>query len=175
GLTQEVLAERAGVSVATLSALEQGRRQPHPHTLTVLASALGLAPADRAALLELASGSPREPDSPALAPPAAPEPLAGSPRVRLPVPPTPLLGRDAEVTTIGASLDPARSAVRLLTLTGPGGVGKTRLALAAGAALVDAYPDGVVFVDLAAVRDPRLVPATIAHALEVRESTGLSA
>jgi transcriptional regulator with XRE-family HTH domain len=121
GLSQEVLAERAGVSVATIGALEQGRRQPHPRTLAVLAAALELPPAEHTALLDLASGSSPQPGTPAPAPPAAPEPLAVMSRVRLPMPPTPLIGREAEVAALRASLDPARSAVRLLTLVGPGG------------------------------------------------------
>jgi predicted ATPase len=96
-------------------------------------------------------------------------------RVRLPVPPTELIGREDEIAAAMAVLDPARSAVRLLTLTGPGEVGKTRLALAVASALADAYADGVVFVDLAPQRDARPVPATIARSLEVRESGGRSA
>jgi len=166
GFTREVLAERADVSVATLAALEAGqRRRPYPHTVVALASALGLTAEDRAAFLELASGSATQTEAP---PPLEPAPPMS--RVRLPVPPTVLVGRDADVAAAAALLDPDRSAVRLLTLTGPGGVGKTRLALAVAAALTAAYPDGVVFVDLAPLRDQQLVPTTIARALGLREA-----
>jgi transcriptional regulator with XRE-family HTH domain len=184
-LTQEVLAERAGVSVATIGALEEGqRRRPYPATVAALAEALGLSDDERAALvavvplrgevMELASSASAVqsgvPGSDA--PPAKTRPAV---QARLPVPPTALVGREAELSAAQALLDPSRSSVRLLTLVGPGGVGKTRLALAVAAALVDAYVDGVVFVDLAALRDQRLVAATIAHALAVRESGGRSA
>src|SRR4029453_12492311 len=80
----------------------------------------------------------------------------------------------ADVATASSLLDPSRSALRLVTLIGPGGVGKTRLALAAAAALANCYPDGIFFVDLAPVRDQRLVPVTIARALALRESGGQS-
>jgi predicted ATPase/DNA-binding CsgD family transcriptional regulator/transcriptional regulator with XRE-family HTH domain len=177
GLTREGLAERAGLGVATLAALEGGqRRHPYPNTVVALAEALGLAADDRAQLLRLASGAAAQEPPPPAPTPTTPVPTSRpAARVRLPVPATPLIGREAEVMAAAALLDPARSAVRLLTLTGPGGVGKTRLALAVAAALVEAYSHGAVFVDLAPLRDPRLVPAAIAHAVELRESGGRSA
>jgi predicted ATPase/transcriptional regulator with XRE-family HTH domain len=169
GLTRDMLAERAGLGTATLAALERGERQrPHTHTVVALAEALRLDAVERTALLEVASGS-----SAVVSPDTVPEPPP--PRIRLPVPPTELIGREADVAATAALLEPARSRVRLLTLVGPGGVGKTRLALAAAGALADAYLDGVAFVDLAPLRDERLVPATIAHVLAVRESGGRSA
>jgi predicted ATPase len=64
--------------------------------------------------------------------------------------------------------------VRLLTLTGPGGTGKTGLALQAGAELLEDFDDGVFFVSLASITDPDLVPSTIAKPLGVKESTGQS-
>ena len=76
-------------------------------------------------------------------------------RTNLPVPATPFLGRDQELAEVLALL--TRDDVRLLTLTGPGGTGKTRLALQAAAAASDAYPDGVFWVPLAPLRDPALV------------------
>jgi predicted ATPase len=88
---------------------------------------------------------------------------------------TSFLGREVEVESLRTLLDPARSSARLLTLVGPGGVGKTRLAVATAAALGSTYADGVVFVDLAQLHDPRLVPATIARALDVKEHGGHSA
>ena len=170
GSTQEVLAERAGLSVATIGALEQGRRQPHAHTVAALAAALGLAPADHATLLDLAIESSVQPP----APDAQPTASATSPRSvrqpRLPIPPTALIGREADLAVAMSLLGPANATVRLLTLVGPGGVGKTRLALAVAAALESSYRDGAAFVDLAAVHDFRLVPATIARALDIRES-----
>ena len=88
--------------------------------------------------------------------------------VSLPSPSTPLLGRHLEVVAVDALLD--RDDVRLVTLTGPGGTGKTRLALAAAAELALAPGQEVVFVDLAALRDPALLPAEIARRLGVEES-----
>jgi non-specific serine/threonine protein kinase len=88
----------------------------------------------------------------------------------LPILPTALLGRERETAEVGALL--RRADVRLVTLTGPGGVGKTRLALEAAQHLADGFGDGVYLVELAPVRDPGLVPATIAHVLGVREAPG---
>jgi predicted ATPase len=189
-LTQEALAERASVSVATVGALEEGqRRRSYPSTLAALADALGLSKDERARLFEAASGLSAPPQaqhppqsvpgewSPTdqVAPPTRPDITTPAARVRLPAPSTPLIGRESEVEAAAALLDPIRGAVRLLTLAGPGGVGKTRLGLAVAAALADAYADGVVFVDLVPLRDQRLVPATIARALQLAGSGGRSA
>ena len=88
----------------------------------------------------------------------------------LPTQATPFLGREREVAEVVAVL--RSSDARLVTLTGPGGTGKTRLALQAAAELLDAFPDGVFFVPLAALRDPELVPSAIASALGLRDQAG---
>jgi len=85
----------------------------------------------------------------------------------LPAPPTPIVGRERELADVSALL--AQDAVRLVTLTGPGGTGKTRLSLEVGHALRPRFPHGVYFVDLAPITDPGLVASTIAHTMGIRE------
>ena len=85
----------------------------------------------------------------------------------LPAQLTPLVGREQDTAQVCALL--RRFEVRQLTLLGPGGVGKTRLALAAATELSDEFADGVVFVSLASIRDPHLVISAIAHALRLHQ------
>ena len=87
--------------------------------------------------------------------------------VRLPMPLTELIGRDADIAEIGRMLD---TGARLVTLTGPGGIGKSRLAIAAGSTAAHAFEDGVAFVDLTAVPDPERVLHAIAQAIGVRDT-----
>ncbi len=162
GLTQEGLAEGARLSARAISDLERGLYQsPRRDTVALLAAALNLADADRAAL-EAAARRPISAGEPASNVTAtAPYPY------NLPLMPTALIGREEEVATVARVL---RGGARLLTLVGPAGVGKTRVALQAATDVRDHYPDGVVFVALAPIRDPSLVASAIAKVLDVRES-----
>jgi predicted ATPase/class 3 adenylate cyclase len=83
--------------------------------------------------------------------------------------PTPIIGREAELEEILNRLN--SEGVRLLTLTGPGGIGKTRMALQAAAELIDRFEGGVFFVDLAPIRDPESVPVAIAQTLGLRQTS----
>ncbi len=159
GLTQEELAERAGLTAKGVGALETGkRRRPYPHTVRALAEALGLSDAERTNLTDAARGR--------AGAPIAAQPPGGMPT--LPVLPAPLVGREREIAAVVHLL--RRAEPRLLTLTGPGGVGKTGLAVAAAAAAADGFPDGVAFVPLAPLSDPGLVVPTTLGVLGVRES-----
>jgi len=162
-LSQEELAERSGLSLRAISDLERGaRRRPYPQTVRALADALGLDAAARESFVAAAA-------DPAPAQPPAASP-AGGERPSFPVPPTPLIGRAREQAEVADLL--RRAEGRLVTVTGPGGVGKTRLALAVADEVSSAFPDGVVFVDLSPHRDPALVLPAIAQALDVREPGG---
>ena len=93
-------------------------------------------------------------------------------RTNLPVPATPFLGRDRELQEVVELL--ARDDARLVTLTGAGGSGKTRLLLQAAAEVSERFPDGVFWVPLAPLRDASGLEATFAQALEVRERPGVA-
>ncbi len=169
GLTQEALAERAGASVRNIQNLERGENQPLHDTAQRLGSALNLTVDDRARFVAAATRAPRRrgpaPAHPAVgrAPPSADGP-AGLPR-----PPTLFMGREREVVLVREAL---RDGARLVTLTGAGGTGKTRLALRVAAEVGADFADGVLFVDLTATRDPALAPALIARGCGLREAAG---
>ncbi|MBV9603164.1 MAG: helix-turn-helix domain-containing protein, partial [Chloroflexi bacterium] len=185
GLSQGALAERAGLSEKAVGALERGdRTTPRPATVVLLADALGASPAERERLLAAAHADAQPTDGDAVAhaeqrPTERELPTdtgaASLARRGLLVPPTPLLGRQQDVAAVGQLLSPSGGAGRLVTLIGPGGVGKTRLALAVALELLEAFADDVWFVDLSPLRDYRLVAASVARALDVRESGGRSA
>lgn len=159
GLTQEELAERAALSVRAVGDIERGAKQrPHRETLRLLADALDLADDERDRFFALARSQ--------RSAVAALAPVLSAPS-NLPAQVTPLVGR-ADVVRAAATMIRSAS-VRLLTITGTGGVGKTRLAIAVADELRAEMPDGVLFVPLAAVRDPALVPYAVAQALDVRE------
>jgi predicted ATPase/transcriptional regulator with XRE-family HTH domain len=168
-LTQESLAERAGLSREAVSALERGERQyPRADTLDLLVRALGLTDVEHAELLKAASSRLRprvdtSDQSEALTPTHSPR----QGEHRLPVAPTPLLGRTSELA--GACSMLIDSGVRLLTLTGPGGVGKTRLALEVGATCRDRFADSAAFVPLASLAAPTLLADTLAHVVGALE------
>ena len=158
GFTQEELATIAGLSVHGVSALERGeRRRPHVETVRALCAALDLTGETRDALLERARAPAHN---------SAADELDG---VALPLPPTALLGRDGDVRTLRDWL--ADHAVRLVTLTGPGGAGKTRLAMEIARAMRAEDAARVVFVPLAVIRNPEFVALAIAEAFGLPDAT----
>jgi len=171
GLTQEALAERAGVSVRNIQALERGINKPYRDTLTRLAAALTLEGEDRARFAAMALATPRRRPTTSnglTAQPAAVTTRAAHALVPLPMSLTSFVGRTREIAVVR---DLVRQGARLVTLTGVGGTGKTRLVLQVAQEVRENFRDGVAFVDLSTIRDPALAPATIAHALGLRGGT----
>lgn len=168
GLSQEELAERAGLSRRGISDLERGvRRAPYPATVRRLTAALGLDATERAALHSAVRVAAVRHGSSGQLPPqeSAAAGVHATARHNLPLQLTSFVGRVQEIAAVQREL--ART--RLLTLTGPGGVGKTRLALRVADAELDTFADGVWFVELAPLTEARLVPQSIATLFDVQE------
>jgi predicted ATPase/DNA-binding XRE family transcriptional regulator len=160
GLTQEAAARRAreGLTIETIRNVEQGRTRPRRHSLDQIMAALGLDSAEREAVRAAWLLAVPRPGRDAAPSPPGPGTLGAAPP-----PARPLVGREqAEATVVGLL---AREGTRLVTLTGPGGVGKTCLGLQVAERAGPSYRDGVVFVDLAPLSVADLVPAYIAGAL----------
>jgi predicted ATPase/transcriptional regulator with XRE-family HTH domain len=188
GLTQAELAERAGLSVRGINDLERGaRRTPRRDTLALLSEALGLVGEERMAFVASARRRPspsaggathvnvsvnvarqavRADDSPRQAAATNRHNLHN-----LPVQPTPILGREREIDEVGRLL--RRDDVRLVTLTGPGGIGKTRLSLEVATQALEEFRDGVWFVRLSRLTDADLVVPAIARTLNLRDGGGM--
>jgi predicted ATPase/DNA-binding XRE family transcriptional regulator len=166
GYTQEELAERAGLTSHGVSALERGTRtRPYPHTIRALGDALGVSDQDLALLRDAVPRRRRPSAAHSFAERSAPHAAPS-----LPSPATALIGRERELAEAGELV--RRRQERLITLTGTGGVGKTRLVVAVADAVADVFPDGTTFVPLAAVSDAGLLLPTMAQALGLTGAHG---
>jgi predicted ATPase/DNA-binding XRE family transcriptional regulator len=165
-LTQAELAAQVGCTRITIAKIEAGERRPSKQVAARLAEALALPPEERPAFMRLARGS----GPPAAAPAAAGAGVPAAPALNLPAQSTSFVGRAREVAAARALL--SRADVRLVTLLGPPGIGKTRLALAVAAVLHPDFTHGVWWVPLAPLRDAALVAATIAGTLGLHEGGG---
>ena len=183
GLTQERLAERSGLGTRSLQHLERGETLPQRGTAQRLAAALALSMAERQAFEALAQPVPRRPADrgaagQGLAAESAEQGRLTATRAlartgpgdahNLPATLTSFVGRAPAMAAVLRLLDTAR----LLTLTGPGGCGKTRLALHVARTLLGRYAHGVWLVELAALDDPTLVFQGVATVLGLREEAG---
>ena len=170
GQTQEELASRAGLSPNAIGALERGtRRRPYPHTVRSISDALGLSEEERAALL---ATIPRRNGATPSAAEVAPGSFTGSELPHLPYPASSLVGRERDLEEVVGLL--AQEHTRLVTLTGIGGVGKTRLAVEAAREAAGRFPDGTAFVGLAPLTDPSLAVSTVSRSFGLSESEGRS-
>ncbi len=167
-LTQEQLAQRASCSVFAIRKIESGERQPSRQLARTLAQSLEIPAENQPTFIQVARGErsveclhtviPGRASLPAV----EPSPTAGN----LPRPLTPFIGREPELSALGGLL--CNPQCLLLTIVGPGGVGKTRLAIEAGNQYKERFPDGVWFVSLAALNSPTLIVPAIADALHFR-------
>ena len=186
-LSRVELAAQVGCAAVTMRKIEEDARRPSPQMAALLAERLGLAPPARAIFVRVARGELNVEHLAALplaSPDSLPAPASAVQRERIPTPlrtnlPAPLtsfVGRETELAEIAAAV----ADHRLVTLTGVGGVGKTRLCIEAGIRMVrggsaDIAPDGVWLVELAALAEPTLVAPAIARAFRLHEQPGRSA
>ena len=156
-LTQSALADRVGCSLATIEKIESEERRPSMQIAELLADALEIPTNERETFLRIARRLKSDVGlasvSPILSPP---------PKTNVPIPPTPLIGRESELDGIRHLL--ANPECRLVSLTGQGGIGKTRLGIEFAIRQRDSFPGGVYYVALASIKTPDLIIPAIADA-----------
>lgn len=156
-LTQSALADRVGCSLATIEKIESEERRPSTQIAELLADALEIPTNERETFLRIARRLKSDVGlasvSPIVSPPV---------KTNVPIPPTPLIGRESELDGIRHLL--ANPECRLVSLTGQGGIGKTRLGIEFAIRQRDSFPGGVYYVALASINSPDLIVPAIADA-----------
>ena len=161
-LTREEFAKRVGCSVSALRKIEYGERRPSAQIAGLIANCLNVTPEERSTFVQVARGELSVDRLPPESKPLATKSVS-PPKNNLPIFPTPLIGRESELEQLSQLLrDPQ---CRLLTLVGPGGIGKTRLAIETASDLQDSFADGVYFVPLASASSTRLIVPVMADSV----------
>jgi predicted ATPase/DNA-binding XRE family transcriptional regulator len=161
-LTREEFAKRVGCSVSALRKIEDGERRPSAQIAELLANCLEVPPEERPTFVRVARG---ELNADRLHSETVPLNRTGdfSPKLNLPVLPTPLIGRERELGQLTRLL--ADPECRLLTLVGPGGIGKTRLAIEVASSVQDLFADGAYFVPLGFADSTRFIVPVMAESV----------
>ncbi|HEX5839824.1 MAG TPA: tetratricopeptide repeat protein [Anaerolineales bacterium] len=174
-LTREALADRVGCSVSMIRKLEEEERRPSAQIAELLADIFKIPPVERPAFLRFARGDWRS--APSLGDEEAPwrvstPALPQQPRSNLPATFTSLIGRDKDIAAVQEYL--SNPDIRLVTLIGAPGIGKTRLSIASASKSLDEFSDGVFFVALAPLDQASLIPSAISQTLGYIEKNNLS-
>jgi transcriptional regulator with XRE-family HTH domain len=163
-LTREELARRVSCAPETIKKIERDERRPSVQIAELLANALAVPPKEKMLFLEVARGECSVDRLPFVSEPINALPLL---RHNLPVNSTSFIGRQDEIDDLKARLE--NSQLRLCTILGPGGIGKTRLALQVAAQLIDTHPGGVWLVELASLSNPMIISQAISTVLGLSE------
>lgn len=164
GYTQEQLAQLMSCSTIALRKMEAGERRPSEQVVARFAEIFGISPNEREAFLRFARRSVGA--TPTIAP-SAPWLPSTSPRSNLPIPLTSTIGREKELCALNQYLQ--NPEMRLITLVGPPGIGKTRLSIEASRSAMPEFRDGIFFVDFASINDPASITSTVLQALRFTE------
>jgi predicted ATPase/transcriptional regulator with XRE-family HTH domain len=175
-LTREGLAERVGCSVSTIRKLEEEERRPSDQMAKRLADIFEISPTERMTFLNFARGgwgSALNPGSEQAPWRLSAQDLTQHPRSNLPATFTSVIGREQDMVAVREYL--INPNIRLVTLIGPPGIGKTRLSVESARKSLAEFPDGIFFVALAPLDHPSLIPAAIVQALGYAEKNDMPA